>query len=577
MKRVIFTSYDDLKVEIDKWNVNYAADHLIREYYDRLVENKRAYAESIGVDFIFYKNEMGNMPEFTSKNQFEFTRVNLYKHYLMSNLADEYDEIMYVDMDVVFNTDENVFDAHDLEKGIHITTQTDAVESKEANEVIYAEIGMRNPTLKYHITKDLLLADGLKSGENHVINTGLIIAKAEHIKQIKFIDRLPGIINKIKEIQEEPKNKSYIKTHYYPNNESIFSYILEKNKIPFVIMSKEWNFIMNWMPDKDRTQPKDCKIIHMVGKKFNAFFEDKTQVVFSIHIDIPIDKLDQPAGPKDDEKNKSERTKERLLKYKDDLLENHKWYAKENGMEYLHFGRDEQYEEFYNKYSYLTEYNVINLYKIWLLDKLSKEYDLVLYVDFDVWMRTSDNIFHYTTPEYTLCCDMESSFEVGVMLNDPFYFHFYRHDFRNPEAKYWNAHALCSEEDIEPNDYVFNTGIIAASKRVMEQLDYFGDMDEVLAKMTELTTDSIYPESVQRSFGWDNETIMAYKVQKNDVPSRTLGVLWHCKNQYYTKEAFTYGTKDYFKAKAELDAKIQQHGSVMIHFISKCFPLAFEK
>ena len=58
-------------------------------------------------------------------------------------------------------------------------------------------IGLRNPTLKYHITRDLL---GGK--ENHVMNTGIMIAKSEHIKQIKFIERLPSIIEKIDKLKE---------------------------------------------------------------------------------------------------------------------------------------------------------------------------------------------------------------------------------------------------------------------------------------------------------------------------------------------------------------------------------------
>ena len=282
----------------------------------------------------------------------QFTKVNLYKHHLFAKLAEEYDEVMYVDMDVVFNTDLNVFDDLDLSKGIAVKDMDNEIQSKEVNEVLYSSVGMRNPTLKYHITKDLL--DG---GDNHVINTGIMIGKSKHIKQIKYVERMQEAYSKIQEIRlyepEDPDNKddrnlAYLRINYYANNESIFSYILEKYKVPYQIMDDKWHWIVYHRPNDSKIE--DVNIIHFINKKFNAFFNDKTTAIYSIHIDIPDDKLDDPVGPDDDKVNKSKRTKDRLGKYKDRLIENHKWYAKETGSEYIHFGRDEQYEEFFNRF-----------------------------------------------------------------------------------------------------------------------------------------------------------------------------------------------------------------------------------
>ena len=58
MKRIIFTTYDDIKQSNDRWNVNTSAKYLVDEYFDKLVENKRAYAERIGVEFKFFQNTM---------------------------------------------------------------------------------------------------------------------------------------------------------------------------------------------------------------------------------------------------------------------------------------------------------------------------------------------------------------------------------------------------------------------------------------------------------------------------------------------------------------------------------------
>jgi len=102
MKRVIFTTYDNIDIPKDRWQVADHAQHMISEYFDRLIQNKKDYAEKIGVDWIFYHNQMDDM----DIGDNEFTKANLYKHVLFAQLAEKYDEVMYVDMDVIFNTNE---------------------------------------------------------------------------------------------------------------------------------------------------------------------------------------------------------------------------------------------------------------------------------------------------------------------------------------------------------------------------------------------------------------------------------------------------------------------------------------
>jgi len=565
MKRIIFTIFDDIDTGTDRWGVADAASHMHNEYFDKLVANKEEYANSlINVEFKLYHNTMN---DFDVAGELEFTKVNLYKHHLMAKLAEEYDEVMYVDMDVLFNTDENAFDELDLNSGIHIIDQDNDIESKDINEVIFEMIGLRNPTLKYHITKDLL-----NDKENHVMNTGIMIGKSEHIKQIKFIERLPGIIEKINKLKQS--HTVYLRTHYYPNNESVFSYIMEEYNIPYVIMDKEWHFLVDHYPNE--IDP-NAKIYHFVNKKFNAFFNDKTQAIFSIYVDIPDEDLDSPSDFKDDEVSKSKRTKERLAKYNDKLENNHKEYANSINAKYLTFGRDEQYEDFKSRFPVLSEYDVINLYKIYLLDKLVNEYDLVMYIDMDVYFRRNINVFNYVPCESIWCCMYETPDQAGVRFNNSYYLKWYRHDFRNPESKFWNAHALLTEEDLDTNDLViFNTGIMMSSKNVMDKIDYFSDIDEVIETMTEVKEYSMYTDPIRDSFGYDNETIMSYKVCKNNVSIYDMPKWWHHKNHYWSLDSFDPTHKHYELAKHEYVSSTTASNSVIIHFISKHFGLAFD-
>lgn len=571
MKRVIFTCYDDVKDKVDQWGILSFQQNQIKDYFDRLISNKEKYAEQIGAQFIFYHNQMSSFV--LEDVGLEFTKANLYKHHLFAQLAEVYDEVMYVDMDVVFNTNKNVFEELDLSKGIYIKDQDTEIKSKVNEEILFGEVGNRNPTLKYHITKDLL------GGKDcHVMNTGIMIGRSEFIKQIKYAERLPDLIQQIQDIKTNSlKNNTatFLRMYYYPNNESIFSYILEEYNIPYVLMEDRWHRIIS--DDPEYIDWNEIEIAHFINKKFNAFFNDKTKCIFSIYIDIPDDRLDNPVGPQDDPVNKSKRTKERLAKYRDSLLFNHALYAEKIRAEYRHFERDEEYEKFFKRFPLLSEYDVINLYKVYLLDKLSKEYDLVLYVDLDVYFATYIDAFNYMKGEHCFACNAETAEETGVQIHNKQYWEWYNRDFRNPQTKYWNAHALLTNEDFDGDNLVFNTGIMMASKKVMEQINYFGDIDEVIDTMTELKEFSMYPEQVQKVFGYDNETIMAYKVVKNDVPVHRLSDFWHWKHDYGGLKSYETGTKEFKSAQLSLEAKIKEKNVQMIHFISKNFGLVFDK
>ena len=48
-----------------------------------------------------------------------------------------------------------------------------------------------------------------------------------------------------------------------------------------------------------------------------------------------------------------------------------------------------------SKYPFLTTYNIINFYKIYLLYKFSSKYDEILFLDFDVPNTKKENFLKY--------------------------------------------------------------------------------------------------------------------------------------------------------------------------------------
>jgi hypothetical protein len=244
------------------------------------------------------------------------------------------------------------------------------------------------------------------------------------------------------------------------------------------------------------------------------------------------------------------------------------------------FERDDMYENFLKKYPQMSEYDAVNLYKIFILEYLAESYDLILYLDFDVFCRKHIDIFNTLDCSTFLRCQNSSAMELGIK-NTLVYYAKFDHDFRNPESKYWNTHALLDDYGLDNyRTCVFNTGIIAASSSCIKQLDFFTDLDKILGVMTELKEDEdcMYPANIQKSFGYDNETIFAFKIVANNVNHRGLNDQWHYK--HYAGNAISPRLSDKRKFAIRNESykgKMLIKDPVLVHFISKQLELAFDE
>ena len=202
MKRVIYSFYIDIpKDELDIFDknilipnksvpINYVTKDAFKENYTKLVACKRWYAKQLGVDFkmfeydidfIIYKENMQRKyPYITAYNV-----VNFYKIHLFYKLAEQYDEILYLDFDVVPMHDDNFFEVWDLSKGIAIQHNTHKVIPMDA--VTERSQTIRSPTAKYYNAQAMLLDRGLNPKHN-VVNTGIVGASKEYIQKLKYFD-----------------------------------------------------------------------------------------------------------------------------------------------------------------------------------------------------------------------------------------------------------------------------------------------------------------------------------------------------------------------------------------------------
>ena len=254
------------------------------------------------------------------------------------------------------------------------------------------------------------------------------------------------------------------------------------------------------------------------------------KIIFSIFIDIPEDKLDNPGWYEKGvqvKTDKSLQTKNALYNNRVELERRQREYAESLNVEYRLLGNDKEYKDFckYMKdYPMISEYDIINFYKHWAMKNFAENYDQVCYLDFDVVPNTDENVFNTIKSGFGVA-DSNALAAWGKNVSATKY----NTCIRNPSSKYWNTYAMLLEDGLEPENDVFNTGIMVAGYNIIQELGYFHEFDKTLNLMTYLKEeeDSIHPPNIQRVFNYDNETVFSYLVKKREIDIDWLSKEWH--------------------------------------------------
>lgn len=275
-------------------------------------------------------------------------------------------------------------------------------------------------------------------------------------------------------------------------------------------------------------------------------------VIFTVYIDIPDDKIDNPGWYTDKgvlvSTDKSFITKQSFQQYKDKLIQAQQSYCKTIGCDYFVFTDDDDFlnfcKMFSEKYPQISQYDIINFYKHHVMAKLAEKYDHVCYFDLDIIPNTTDNIFEHFQYDAFVVPDSNEEAAWGKKTAPEKF----TTSIRNPASKYWNAHAMLTEVDGNPDQNVYNTGIMLASRKIINQLNFFENFDNTLDLMTRVKNDpvSMYPTNIQRVFNYDNETAFSYKLSTNCVDVVIMDKTWHFPviSNYYDPAAKFYHVID---------------------------------
>ena len=249
------------------------------------------------------------------------------------------------------------------------------------------------------------------------------------------------------------------------------------------------------------------------------------RVIYSVYVNVPPKEHFGNSKNQHDTVDKANVTINAFEKHYDRLVECKLTYAEYCESEFIMFTDDEQYRQFKRNFLLdfpeLTEYEVINFYKIHLLTDLAKKYDEILYLDFDV-VPLTDEVFFDVWDLSNGICVYNNNKQVIRNRN-------VSHSIRSPSAKYFNCQAMLLDGGYNPRNDVINTGIIGARKEDVISLDYFGKFRDTIDLMTKLRTEEndLYPQNIIDMFRYDNETIFSYKREINNINIQWLDDKWH--------------------------------------------------
>jgi len=288
--RVIFSVYKEVN---DESITDYKKQQL-KNYKDDLIKRQQQYADFCNADYFVYENN-NQLVEID-----EYNTIQFFKIHQLEKLAEQYDEILYLDLDIIPFKFVNFFESHDLSKlccfqqdcyewGLKRYVQ----ESVKREEIPYFKvrpvpIQERLNNSGYYFHKEnieildsqnwwvkacaknaMLLLDNHTDFNNMIVNTGVIGGNSGIIKKLCFIDGLNDMLDALSNAKEDNIYPIEVSSLIKPNNEVFLTYLIEKNNIETNYLDESWNYIVDDF--RHDTNNDDSIFLHVINKEFDKY------------------------------------------------------------------------------------------------------------------------------------------------------------------------------------------------------------------------------------------------------------------------------------------------------------------
>ena len=290
MKNIIYSIY------IENTDNNLIDRHQVtklqlEKHYQRLVDVKKEYAKHCNAQFRLYGNDWA-WQAFKKKYQgYEFDTINLYKIHLWEQLGKTYDNVLYLDFDVIPNTTESFFEKFDMNK-ICVHAMDSTIENawspadikkynkKEVDfETLMSYKDKYNMYVKAMCKKAMLAIDNNFDSDYLIANTAILGGNSSVIKQLRFTEKLDDMLVILEKAKKEIMFGKEISKFFFPNNEVFFHYLLDKYKIEWYNLPYEWHTHLmearGKMFNNEITKEiiSKAKLIHLINKRFEELWE----------------------------------------------------------------------------------------------------------------------------------------------------------------------------------------------------------------------------------------------------------------------------------------------------------------
>lgn len=242
-------------------------------YRDQLIAAQASYAERIGVEYRcitdpFHFNRLAVDFQVRWPQISKYDVINFYKHYMMRMFASDYDQVCYVDLDIVFNTHDNIFDA--LPVDTHFCVPSSMAEAEWGIKIAPKDFNtcIRNPATKYW-NAHAMLSEVYGELYTNVYNTGIMVANSQNIRDLEYFVGFDEHIDMMTKVKNDPDSMypPNIKRVFNYDNETLFAYLVVYHQVPVYEIPNEWHMAIRGA-DYDPT----AKVFHVIDKVFGRFF-----------------------------------------------------------------------------------------------------------------------------------------------------------------------------------------------------------------------------------------------------------------------------------------------------------------
>ena len=267
-------------------------------------------------------------------------------------------------------------------------------------------------------------------------------------------------------------------------------------------------------------------------------------------------------------------TKVQLKKHFQKLLDVKKEYAKHCNAEYRLYENDAYWQKFKKKYN-VYQFDTINLYKIHLWEELGKEYDNVLYFDFDVVPNTTESFFEKFDLNKICVHAINSTQENTWSQSDIKKFKKNDVDFETimsyKDRYNMYVKAMCKkamlaiDNNFDTNYLIPNTAILGGNSTIIKELKFTERLDDMIAILNQAKEEKLFGENISKLFFANNEVFFQYLLEKYKIEFYNLPYEWHT----YLMEAGGKFANDEISKETISKAKL-------IHLINKRFEELWE-